>query len=193
MRCRAAALLLLLMCADAAEAHDPVPGIGGFPGGLLHPLFVPAHLLALVGLGLFIGQQPARVLLALFFAAGLVAGLGAIASAVGETQANLALLLTAAITGGLTALAAPAPSVIGWILALVTGAAIGLDSPPQVISVREATMILIGTGIGAFVVVAVVAACAALFRREWQRIGVRVVGSWTAASAILVLAMRLAK
>jgi urease accessory protein len=193
MRLPAAALVLLLMCADAVEAHDPVPGISGFPGGLLHPLFVPAHLLALVGLGLFIGQQHARVLLALFFAAGLVAGLGAIASAVGETQANLALLLTAVITGGLTALAAPAPSVIGWILALVTGAAIGLDSPPQVISVREATMILIGTGLGAFIVVAVVAACTALFRREWQRIGVRVVGSWTAASAILVLAMRLAR
>ena len=29
--------------------------------------------------------------------------------------------------------------------------------------------------------------------RPWQRIGVRIVGSWIAASAILVLALRLAR
>jgi urease accessory protein len=193
MRCPAAGIVLLLTFADAARAHDPVPGVSGFPGGLLHPVFVPAHLLALVGLGLFIGQQHARWAAALFFAGGLVAGLGAIAAAVGETQANTVLLLTAGITGGLAALAAPAPPVIGWLLAVVTGAAIGLDSPPQVISVSEATIMLIGTGLGAFIVLIVVGACAALLRREWQRIGVRVIGSWTAASAILVLAMRFAK
>ena len=89
MRLGAAALaLLLLFNADAARAHAPVPGLEGFPGGLLHPLLVPAHLLALLGLGLFIGQQRSRLSTALFFAAGLLAGLGAIASAVGETPAN---------------------------------------------------------------------------------------------------------
>ena len=30
-------------------------------------------------------------------------------------------------------------------------------------------------------------------KRSWQRIGVRIVGSWIAASAILVLALRLAR
>jgi hypothetical protein len=30
-------------------------------------------------------------------------------------------------------------------------------------------------------------------RRDWQRIGVRIAGSWIAASAILVLALRLAR
>ena len=31
-----------------------------------------------------------------------------------------------------------------------------------------------------------------LLRRDWQRIGARIVGSWIAASAILVLALRVA-
>jgi urease accessory protein len=193
MRRGAFALALFLIIADTAGAHAPVPGLDGFPGGLLHPVFVPAHLLALLGLGLFLGQQRARVLTALFFAAGLIGGLGAIASAVGETPANSVLLATAFITGMLTALALDVPRVVGWLLAVVTGAAIGLDSPPHVISVTEATIMLIGTGIGAAIVLIAVATAAAVLRREWQRIGVRVLASWTAASAILVLAMRFAK
>jgi len=42
--------------------------------------------------------------------------------------------------------------------------------------------------LGAFAVVTLVALLA---RRPWQRIGVRIVGAWIAASAILVLAVRL--
>jgi urease accessory protein len=193
MKRGALALAFSLTLLDVALAHSPVPGVGGFPGGLLHPVFVQAHLLALIGLGLFIGQQHARLLAVLCFAAGVAVGLGAIASAVGETPANTVLLASATIAGALTALAVAMPRVIGWLLAAVIGVAIGLDSPPHVISVTEATLMLIGTGIGALVVLIAVAAAAAALRREWQRIGVRVLGSWTAASAILVLAMRFAK
>src|SRR5262249_52125119 len=153
MKCGALALALLLTIVDTANAHAPVPGLDGFPGGLLHPVFVPAHLVALIGLGLFTGhQQHARLLAVLFFAAGLAIGLGAMALAVGETPANTVLLATAAITGALTALAVSMPRVVTCLLAAVTGAAIGLDSPPHVISVTEATLMLIGTGIGALIV-----------------------------------------
>jgi urease accessory protein len=193
MRRGAFALALLLTIVATAQAHAPVPGLDGFSGGLLHPVFVPAHLVALIGLGLFIGQQHARLLVALVFAAGLAAGLGAIVSAVGETPANTVLLATAAITGALTALAVVVPRVVGGLLAAVTGVAIGLDSPPHVVSVTEATLMLIGTGIGALVVLIAIVYAVAVLTREWQRIGVRLLGSWTAASAILVLAVRFAK
>src|SRR6185369_1147474 len=50
-------LLGLVPTAQPALAH-PVPlGIPGFFGGLLHPAFVPAHLMAALGLGILIGQQ----------------------------------------------------------------------------------------------------------------------------------------
>ena len=55
--------------------------MSAFAGGLLQPLTVPAHVLALVALGLCIGQHGAgrRAVMAAF-AAGLAGGLIAIAS-----------------------------------------------------------------------------------------------------------------
>jgi len=35
-------------------AHAPFIGVDGFYGGLLHPLLVPAHAMALLALGLLI-------------------------------------------------------------------------------------------------------------------------------------------
>jgi hydrogenase/urease accessory protein HupE len=55
-----AVLAALLLATDPAHAHDVVAGVGGFYGGLLHPLLVPAHVLALTSLGLLIGQQTPR-------------------------------------------------------------------------------------------------------------------------------------
>jgi hypothetical protein len=47
--------------------------------------------------------------------------------------------------------------------------------------------------VAAFVTLALVAFLASHAARPWQQIGVRVIGSWIAASAILVLALRLAR
>ena len=54
-RCLTAALLLL--APGVALAHGPMPGVGSFYGGLLHPVMVPSHLITLVALGLLIGQR----------------------------------------------------------------------------------------------------------------------------------------
>lgn len=175
-----------------APAHVPT-GDGGIYSGLLHPLIVPEHVLALLGLGLMIGQQErGRSALASVFAAGLVAGLAAIAFAAGPSHANEVLIASAAVTGSLVALARPIAPVLGWPLAAAIGTAIGLDSPPEVVDLRTATAMLIGTLIGAIIIVAVVVEVVAWLHRDWHRIGVRVVGSWTAAAGILVLALRIA-
>jgi urease accessory protein len=75
-------------------------------------------------------------------------------------------------------------------LVATAGIALGLDSPPEAISIAAAVAMLIGTGIGGGLAVAVIAAGASYLTRPWQQIGVRILGSWTAASAILVLALR---
>ena len=51
-------------------------------------------------------------------------------------------------------------------------------------------MTLIGTGLGACCALAIVIIAVRSLQRGWHRIGVRIVGSWMAASAILVLALR---
>jgi hypothetical protein len=52
---------------------------------------------------------------------------------------------------------------------------------------------LIGTALSAMLLVVLLAALPPRFSRDWQRIGLRIVGSWIAASAVLVLALRLGR
>ncbi len=76
---------------------------------------------------------------------------------------------------------------------LAAGVALSLNAPPQAITLRGALASQAGTILAALVLLAAVTFIAARAREPWQRIGVRVVGSWIAASAILVLALRLTR
>jgi len=192
---RGGVVAAVLACCDPASAQT-IEGLGGgFYGGLLHPVLTPTHGLALLGLGLLIGQQPAgkRLLPLLLFALALAAALLALAFAVGETPAGDVLLMAVALSGALVAAAFRLPLLVLGPLALAIGAAIGLDSPPEVISVQEGVVMLIGTGLGATIALGLVVEGAARMARDWQRIGVRVLGSWTAASALLAIAVRFAR
>ena len=186
--------LVVLSPIDAATAHMPIEGARGFYGGALHPLFVPAHVLAIMGAGLLIGQQVPRWQWPTLasYVAGLTAGFTAMVFAFAPELAVDVLLAAAATSGAFVALARPLPEILGCALAFTTGITLALDLPPDVISVRQANVILIGTFSGATVLLLVVVGLTAMLSTEWQRIGVRILGSWIAASAILVLALRLA-
>jgi urease accessory protein len=166
----------------------------GFWRGLLHPVLTPSHALALVGLGLLIGQQPADRRTAALggFVVGLIGGLAALTLAIDETRAGNILLAAAAISGALTGLAAPLPKWGLALLAAAIGVALGLDSPPDVIALAAAYLMLVGIAVGATAGLGAVSGLTALARPGWPRMGVRVLGSWTAASAMLALALRLA-
>jgi hypothetical protein len=134
----------------------------------------------------------ARIIAVAAFVVALIAGLAAIVLAVGPTSALDVLLAATALTGLLVALARPMSAVV-YALAALVGIALGLDSPPEVIAISAATIMLIGTGIGACLALALVVAGASYLTAWWQRIGMRILGSWIAASAILVLALRFAR
>jgi urease accessory protein len=167
--------------------------IEGFFGGLLHPLLVPAHAIALLGLGLLIGTHAQYRAPLLAFAAALGLGLLAIARGIGQTPADSVVLAMAAITGMLVAAALPLPTFLRAAIAAIAGGAIGLDSPPQAVSLGAASAALIGTGFGASFALMLIAFIAAQLAGPRQRIGLRIAGSWIAASAILVLALRYAR
>ena len=194
MPCWAAAVFVLLS-GGPALAHSAVPGVTGFSGGLLHPLLVSAHLLALAALGLLVGQQAPRQRYSLIaiFAASLLTGVAAIASALAAENPDLIILAAAAILGLLVAVARPVPLIGAVPIVFMLGVALELDSVPQEISTRATLLTLAGTTITALAIPALLAALTSYLRRDWQGLGVRVVGSWIAASAILVLALRLAK
>jgi hypothetical protein len=110
--------------------------------------------------------------------------------AVETTPARSVLLAVAAVLGVLVA-AAWTPKLLAWLLAAIAGAALALDSPPQAVRIADAYAMLAGTAIGACAMLLVVAAIAGRANADWQRLGVRILGSWVAASAILVLAVQL--
>ena len=188
---RAVLIIVALTAADVAVAHAPMGE--GVSGGLLHPYLVPAHAMSLVALGLFIGSRREQGIPLLAFAAALIAGLVALTFAIAETPASEILLGNTGLLGVLLAADWNPPKPLGWIIAAVTGGMIALDSPPETISVQEADLMLLGTGLGALSALGAVIGGAGYLTRPWQRLGVRVVGSWIAASAILVLALTLAR
>jgi urease accessory protein len=170
--------------------------MSGFVAGLVHPLALPAHVLALLALGLLIGQQTAgtRHVSLAAFAAGVAVGLIAISFGVGETPAADVLLAAAFASGASAAIAHPLPTLACALLAAIAGVALALDSPPEAISIAVATATLAGTGLGASLVLAAIVIGTNYLNRarewNWARLGGRILSSWIAASAILVLAVR---
>jgi hydrogenase/urease accessory protein HupE len=160
-----------------------------FVDGLLNPLTTPAHVLTLLALGLLLARQPQRFAVLLIFALALAGGFLAIVLAVETTPARTVLLAAAAALGAMVA-AAWAPRLLAWPLAAIAGAVLALDSPPQAVRIAEAYATLGGTAVGACAMPVVVAAIAGHANADWQRLGVRILGSWIAASAILVLAVQ---
>ncbi|WP_405224826.1 HupE/UreJ family protein [Lentisalinibacter sediminis] len=175
-----------------AHAHSPVEGMNEFYNGVLHPLLVPAHILLILATGLFLGQRGPRenrLALPAFFlaaAAGLaLAGSGAAP----ETVRGLLLAGTMAI-GLLTAVGRRAPLPLYPAAGAFAGFFLGLDSAPEALEGRERILALVGTGVGLNLWLIYACGVADFFsKKPWQRIGLRILGSWVAASSILVLAL----
>lgn len=195
MRIAASIAAILFWSAGAAHAHVVIPGIGGFEGGLLHPILVLSHALALIALGLLAGMRPLRkrLLVIATFAVAMLSAFGLVSMAYATDRAELAVLALAAITGLVLAAWPMAPLAVAALISALTGGAILFDSVPAVPSVRETVAALCGTALAATAMLAVTAFASAALPAFWPRIGVRIAGSWIAASAILVLALRLAK
>jgi urease accessory protein len=180
----------LLGCPGVALAHGVLEGVGSFYGGVLHPAAVPTHLVALVAAGLFVGQrgwQYTARMLPLFIAA-TAAGL-LLATGQSEPAAQAVLLAGAAVIGILVAGNLRVPHAVGIALMLSVAFAIAIDSAPDSLAGGEKLAASVGSAIGinaAFIWISGPVTC---LHKAWHRIGIRVAGSWTSASALLVLAL----
>ena len=177
-----------------AAAHTPIEGIGDFYNGLLHPLLVPAHLLSIVAVGLLIGQQPSRSLQPAALACLAATTAGLIGAGLGWVAELEVLLLSGAAGCGLLVAWRPLlPLWVGIALGGLIGFAVGLDSGPNLIELPSTIAALLGTGIAVYLLFLYATAAAdRLKTRPWQQIAIRVVGSWIAASALLVLSLSFA-
>jgi len=185
--------LLALVISEPALAHSPIKGIGNFYNGLLHPVLVPAHLLLLLGVGLFWGQQAPRKIERVLgaFALATLLGLTAAWFSIGTGMETFVLMLSASV--GLLIAIRPKTGLL-WcsVIALLAGFFLGSDSAQDELSGKDKLLTLFGNAVALYLLPLYAMALADYFsKKEWQKIGIRVIGSWIAASSLLVLALSL--
>ncbi len=182
---------VLLLTPNLAFAHSPIKGINNFYNGLLHPGFVTSHLLLLIAAGLLVGQQSKSAVRKALGALLVATAVGICVSGLATNIGLETLLLGSAATLGL--LVALAPRITAyWCLAIaaLVGLLIGLDSGQTELSGKDQWLALLGCFVGINLLFLYLVGLADYCQeREWQKIGVRILGSWIAASALLVLAL----
>lgn len=190
---RGALALYVLAAAPSAWAHGDSARLGSFFGGVMHPLLEPAHLVALLALGLLLGQHGEDAMRRLLapLAAALAVGL-ALAALWPPAQAwptSLLLLVAAALAGGVVAADLMLPRSLQALAAVAIGLGIGLASPAEGITTLSRFVMAAGVALGVCAWVTLVASSVAALRRPAARLLVRVAGSWLLACALLVLAL----
>ena len=183
--------LALLLLPELALAHMPVKGMNNFYNGFLHPLFIPAQVLVLLALGFLLGQQkprdvqPAITVFLLALVTGLVGN-----SFVPPADTGILLLIVAALTGLLVIIARPLPVSACVVMSLLAGVLLGLDSSQQDLSMKQKTVAFMGSGISIYLLLLYATGFAEFFSKKyWQKIAIRILGSWITASALLVLSL----
>lgn len=191
-----ASLALALLLPDAAWAHSPIKGINNFYNGVLHPLLVPAHLLLIIVTGLWIGQAGLKKADHAIYSYSLALIIGLVIGWFhpgGEYIELIVLGLAAAI--GVTVAAAPSlPSYVYPILAAVAGVLLGLDSAQNELYGKEKFLSMLGSAVSIYFFLLYPLVLAHYARgHHWLSVIVRIIGSWIAASALLVLTLATVK
>jgi hydrogenase/urease accessory protein HupE len=182
-----AALFLLTVFPAHVEAHLNSTGLGPVYDGLLHFLQSTEDLIPVLALALLAGQRGAghsrRVLFVLpvaWFVGGLV---GLRAQAAGSTALTCVSFL---LLGGLLAADAKLSLRAITVLAAIVGLFHGYLNGAGMGRPASEGLVFLGLAFAVFVLVAIAAAFVVSLRRQWEHIAVRVVGSWVAASGLLM-------
>lgn len=189
------AVLALGFYPGVVLAHSPIQGLDDFFNGLLHPLFVPAHVLLVLAFGLLLGQQGilAHLRAIWSYVTGVTAGLlmSGVGQSVVDPSVHEAGVLAAAMgVALLTVTALRLPRVLMILIGLTAGLLLGLDSLQAELAGQARYVALFGSAVALYLLMLYPLALAEWAQgRAWLSVGVRVVASWVAASALLVLAL----
>jgi urease accessory protein len=185
----AAAVALLWLVGPSAEAHLVTTGLGPVYDGIAHLALSPADLavvIVLTVLAAMRGPRHGRWLLALLPAAWLAGGLSGLmfpTSASLGWATGVSFLLAGALVAADRDLPWPAvatvAAVIGGFHGFLTGAALA--------GTNSAMLELTGILVALMVVVTLVAGVVASIKAFWARVAVRVMGSWIAATGLLMI------
>jgi len=129
--------------------------------------------------------QPAITIFLLATITGLIASIF-----FSTDTTTVILLIIATIISLLVVIAKPLPVYISLILALILGLVIGLDSAQDSLYGKDKVAAFIGSGISIYMLCLYATGLAEFFsKKHWQKTGIRILSSWIAASALLVLSL----
>lgn len=164
--------------------------------GLLHPLVTPSHIILLLGIALLIGQQAKLKIGISIFSVTFIIGL--IANrlfTITDLPIEEILLSIALIVGILTVLKLNLPCFVLAIVAAISAFFAGYDSTPIVmpgIGLQKIVSWQAGATIASTSVVILAGLLAYYLRNLLQGVALRVMASWIATAALLVLTLSIA-
>ncbi|APO68544.1 HupE/UreJ protein [Rhizobium gallicum] len=179
---------ILAIPADA-RAHLVNTGLGPIYDGVAHFAMSPEAILPIIALGIFAGlrglahaRASVLILPVAWVAFGLVGMLIGLL-AINPAFESLPLL----ILGGLAAADIRMPAWCTALLAALLGAFEGYNFGSAYSAAGDGLPAIIGSTGLVFILIALVSAAVLKTKWDWTRIAMRVVGSWTAASGMLLL------
>jgi hydrogenase/urease accessory protein HupE len=188
-RMRFSALVGAVFLSLSAHAHLTSTGMGPLYDGLMHFLSSPEDLVPAFGLALLCGLRGTRhSRVALFvlpcaWLLGSLAGLGAAAVAGSGVVSAVWFLLVGGLVAADAKLSVRAMAALAAALGLYHGFLNGTGTGHSM----SAAITVIGLVSAVFVLFALAAAFAVQLHQHWARIAIRVIGSWIAASGLLLL------
>jgi hypothetical protein len=175
------------------SAHSTIPGIADFWSGALHPLLTPSHVLVFAGLGLYLGQHSPKNVVVAVSAFALTFGLALVATTMGTggVISQVWLVLVPMFVAALLVTEQPISQTGAAVLFGIAALVVGLDSAVENASVATQIKMALGTWLCGCLVTFNIALYSSRLTSKWQRIGMRIAGSWILAVSILVVAFAL--
>lgn len=171
-----------------AHAHLVQTGFGTFYDGINHLLITPEDLLFVIGIGLLAGlngRKPSRSVLIGLPAAWMIGGLVGMHSGTDATS-PIITTLSFGLVGGLIAANAKLPEIAIIVLAALPGSFHGFVNGATMAPGGADWLAVAGVTTATVVFVSVLGAIVVSIKADWQRIAVRVAGSWMAAICFLM-------
>ena len=182
-------VLLLGLGCPRAEAHLVTTGLGPVYDGVAHLALSPADLALVVVVALLAamrGARQGRWLLALLPSAWLAGGVLGMTLPVNASPGwatGLAFLLA----GGLVAADRNLPLAVVLGLVTILGTFLGFLTGAALTAAPSAGLELTGEWVALIVIVTLVAGLVVSLKAFWARVVVRVLGSWIAATGLLLI------
>jgi urease accessory protein len=184
----AAIVLGMALWPARVDAHLNSTGLGPVYDGAVHLLLSPEDLVPAVALALLAGLRGAGYGRSTLFAlpAAWVSG-GLAGMAAGHASGGVVAVVSFVLLGTLVAMDARLSVRILTALAIAFGLVHGFVNGAGMGPFDVGMQALIGLAAVLFVLTALVVAFVVQLRQPWSRIAVRALGSWIAASGLLLL------